>query len=558
MKISDDGNNKNISQMPQIDWFCFDEKGKPVCNFIPEVSTIIDVKSSDNKIVKSLINLNLQFQDGNNKECILPLSEIDRIDWFKIDQRCIVNPKYRKAKEYIGNIIRIGLNKAPTVTKYSLNKLGIECINDSIFFVVGDWVITRSSDNKPIPDFELEPLPFRLDIDPDITSKTAFEGIRKLVGLNAEIGNVLLAHTISGITRAAFKEAGITPNTVLMVVGKSNMLKSHYVPYIVQLYNRSNEIKAVTRFNSTTRFIEDILYEYSECTAVIDDLHTAASKSIKRTNETAAEEIIRRISDDTGRGRKEGNLLVQKKFRGNAVFIGEYSVGKESSIPRFLILNIRKRPDGSVLDKYQRHQPLLVSTFYYFFIQWYVDHFNEIRNEIDESLTEFRKKDMDSEIHGRLRDTFFYLKTSYMFFLKFCEESGFITNEDAKEDYIYFNSLLTKLIQEQQAKFMPEKRKSETVDYLKLIRKLYKSDSFHLTANINEFNPKKHDGIIHYNCLCLRGENLDKKISKIFPGFNHNELIDTLIANNALKRVKEKNTVQIKGLRFYGIYLHKL
>ena len=42
--------------------------------------------------------------------------------------------------------------------------------------------------------------------------------------------------TISGIIRAAFKEAGMTPCAVLVIVGKSGMLKSHYVPHLVQLY----------------------------------------------------------------------------------------------------------------------------------------------------------------------------------------------------------------------------------------------------------------------------------------------------------------------------------
>ena len=166
--------------------------------------------------------------------------------------------------------------------------------------------------------------------------------------------------------------------------------------------------------------------EYSECTAVIDDLHSAASKGIKNRNEDTAEEIIRRISDDTGRGHKEGNTLVQGKFRGNVVFIGEYVFGQESTIPRALVVELTRRPDGMVLDKYQRQQPLLVSTFYFFLIRWYVEHFDEIRNEIDIRLTKFRETMVHSAIHGRLCDTQFYLQFSYMVFLEFCVESGFI------------------------------------------------------------------------------------------------------------------------------------
>lgn len=232
--------------------------------------------------------------------------------------------------------------------RYGLDRTGIHHINDTIVFVAGDRVIARSSASEADSAFELEQLPFRLDIDETIDISTAIDGMMRLISLSPEIGPVLVAHAISGIIRAAFKEVGMTPCAVLVIVGKSGMLKSHYVPHLTQLYNRADGIGPVTRFNSTKRFIEDALYEYSECTAVVDDLHTAESKGIKRRNEEAFEEIIRRIADDTGRGRMDGKMQVQRPFRGNAVFIGEYSIGKASTIPRALIANITKPPKGLV------------------------------------------------------------------------------------------------------------------------------------------------------------------------------------------------------------------
>lgn len=543
---------------PPPDWKLADEENKPVCTFLPEVLGETEVVSSTGA-KEHFVRLKLHFKDSDSEEIVVLLSELERIDWFKTDRRCLINPNYRKAKEYIANIIRVGLISIDQKeTRYALDRLGIHHFENTTVFVAGNRVITRSPATKSESSFELGQIPFRLDIDPDMTPKEAFDGMRKLISLSPEIGRTLVAHVISGITRAAFKEAGLTPCAVLVVVGESGMLKSHYVPHMVQLYNRDDGVRAVTRFNSTQRFIEDILYEYSECTAVIDDLHTAEARGIKRTNEATAEEIIRRISDDTGRGHKDGKSLVQNKFRGNVIFIGEYIIGKESTIPRALVVNLTKPPDGSILDKYQRHQPLLVSTFYYYFIKWYANHFDEIRDGIDARLTRFREATADSEIHGRLRDTQFYLQTSYMIFLEFCRDSNFIRTEDTQDEYRIFGSHLVGLVQAQQARFRPDKEKSEDVDYLKLLRKLYKSNSFRLADRIARFNPEKHDGLIHYNCLCLRGENLDKKISKIFPGFKHDDVIKALLDKDALKLVAEKNTVQIQGLRFYAIKLNML
>ncbi len=548
------------SSLPQEVWK-FHDQMQDICNFDLNVLEMILVKSFDGEDIESLIKIRLIFPDGQNSEHILPLLNIDKIDWCNVNNRCILDLQKRNAKKSIANMIRLNLQNVPTSIRYRPDKLGLTCINQTYLFIAGNKEIFQSSCNKPMPDIELDKLPFRLDIDLSLNPKKTFDGMRELISLSPDIGRVLVAHMISGITRVAFIEAGITPNTILMVTGKSGMLKSHYVPHMVQLYNRKDGIKATTRFNSSTRYIEDILYEYSECTAVIDDLHTAESNSIKKANENTAEEIIRRISDNTGRGHKEGNALVQKEFRGNAVFIGEYTIGRESTIPRFLVLNITKRPEGGILDEYQRHQPLVVSTFYYYYIQWYVDNYETIQNEIDVRLTKLRKSSGISNMHGRLQDTQFYLQTAYMFFLEFCYESGFLTDNDVKAEYDDFGLLLDKLIREQQSRLKPDESETGNMDYLYLIRKLYKNKIFRLADNIEQFNCNKHDGLIYYECLCLRGKMLDKRLKKEFPSFNHQEAVTALLDKNALKRCKNKNTVQISqlnGLRFYAIYLDKL
>lgn len=561
MKKTNYKTTTRVTPLSCIDWYLKDEDNKSVCTFIPEVLSVIkEVGSADDSV-----RLKLHFKNGESNEITVRLSELDRIAWPNMDNRCIVNSYNKNAKGYISNIIRASLNTAERETRYKPDKLGIYHLNETTAFIAGNRIIARSPAMGVESSFELEHLPFRLDIDTELTSSQAFEGMKELISLSPEIGRVLVAHVISGIIRSAFREVGFIPCAVLVIVGESGLLKSHYVPHLVQLYNRSDEITADTRFNSTQRFIEDILYEYSECTAVIDDLHTAEAKGIKRANEATAEEIIRRISDNIGRGHKEGNELVQKKFRGNVVFIGEYIIGKESTIPRALVVNLTKRPDGKILDKYQRQQPLLVSTFYYFFIQWYVNHFDDICEWINTRLTKFREVAANSSFHGRLNDTRFYLQTSYMIFLEFCKESGFITEQDALDEYRSFDSQLVTLIQAQQARFKPDKAKLESVDYLKLIRRFYKKGKFCLADSAKAFHPDKHDGLIYYNCLCLRRKNLEKLIRKDFPNIQIDDVIQSLADKKALKQVKDKRTVKIStinksfgAMRFYAIWLNLL
>lgn len=549
---------QSLTQPRRPEWFFFNEREIPVSTFKPMVTGLIRVVGSDDE--REEVKIRLFFKDRSSTEVTVQLSELNHVDWSGLDHRCLLNSEYRQAKGYLANIIRAGIINAPVERKHILERTGIHHIDDAVVYAAGDRIIARSLAPETGSDLELGQLPFRLDIDESISAHEAIEGMLELVGLSPEIGSVLLAHVISGIVRAAFKEAGLTPCAVLVVVGKSGMLKSHYVPHLAQLYNRADGIGAVTRFNSTGRFIEDTLYEYSECSAVIDDLHTAESRSIKRRNEETAEEIIRRISDDTGRGRMDGRTQVQRHFRGNAVFIGEYAIGKASTIPRALIVELTKPPNGAILDEYQRGRPLLVSTFYYYFIQWYVDHYEEVKAAIDAELTRLRKTTASSTTHGRLRDTQFYLQTSYQFFCQFCIDSGYCSVEDARDTYRDFIGQLSQLIQAQQARFEQD-NDMEIVDYLRCISQLYHGKQFRVAKEKEDFDPEKHDGVIYYNCLCLRGKRLEKRLSKMIPNFDWCACKDSLLNSGALKLVGHKSTVQIDGFggkRFYAIRLDKL
>lgn len=434
---------------------------------------------------------------------------------------------------------------------------GLHLVDNYAVFLAGDKLNTPNGHSDLRKKIKIAPCGFRLDIDTKLSPKTAFNGMGELIGLNGEIGRILVAHTISGLIRHAYKEIGYNPCAVLVIVGESGMFKTHYIAHMVQLYNRNDEIKPVTRLNSSSRFIEDILYEYAECTAVIDDLHTGSSSTIKRNNENTAEELIRRISDDTGRGIKNGNALVQKSFRGNAIFVGEYFSGKGSTVPRALIANITQKIDGRILDEYQRHKKLVVSTFYYYFLKWYVNNYGEICKTLDSELTKHRQTNYESKLHSRLLDRMFYLTTSYNLFLQFCKESGFITDEIVNNGKSSFASQICRLCIEQQNRFVPP-----NTDYLSIISKAYKKGLFKIAKDVKFFDERKHDGVIHYNCLCFYSKRFDSVMSGIIPNFDHKEVIKYLKNHNALKVHESdgKNDVKISGLkkRFFAIFLNSL
>ena len=130
--------------MTYPEWYLKDEKSRPVCTFVPKVLKNIRLKTS--KGIEDSVCLKLCFRNGEGKEVSIPLSDIDRIDWSRIDRRCIVHSDYRNAKKYLANIIRAEAISAPIETKYRLESMGIHNIGNTTLFIAGDRVITRSPD----------------------------------------------------------------------------------------------------------------------------------------------------------------------------------------------------------------------------------------------------------------------------------------------------------------------------------------------------------------------------------------------------------------------------
>ena len=543
--------------VPSIDWHLYKEE-EPISTFTPKVLAKVNMRTSQG--IEPYVKLQLQFGKEQGDPFVIPLDGLDGFDWLMRDPRCILNPPYRRSREFIANVIRAGYQGAEDEEMHRLDRSGIHCLGNAVLYVAGDLVITRSSDEEAMPAYELAPSPHRLDTDTDrYYPRAAFEGMKEIIRLSPEAGRPLVAHSILGLTRSAYKKAGATPDFTLELTEESGKFKTYYSATVTQFYNRADGVKPVTRLNSSDRSLEEILYDFCECTVVFDDRCEVESNKIKRNNDDTTEEIMRRVGDGAGRSRMHGKTRVQFDPRSNVVITSEYSKGSKSTIARGLMVNPTTPIDNRLLDKYQRQHPLLVSTFYFYFLEWYVSHYESICTEIADRLTKFRET--VPKIHPRFRQTQFCLHTAYMLFLQFCKDSGFIKTEEALEEYVSFGTQLVGLIRAQHARINPYNEHAETVDYLKLIRNLLKSDSFRLADSVEKFDLNKHDGLFYYDCLCIRRENLERRIRKIFRGVKINEVIEALLAKGALKLDKEGYTVKISGLRkprFYAIWLEML
>jgi hypothetical protein len=155
---------------------------------------------------------------------------------------------------------------------------------------------------------------------------------------------------------------------------------------------------------------------------------------------------------------------------------------------------------------------------------------------------------------------------AYYNYLKFCEESGLVSEEIKEYERENFMHYINNLINKQQSRMNEEDELEERNCYLKTISKLYRKGKFRLAEKPEQYDPNNHDGLIYYKCLCLRRERLTEFMEKEYPRDSIKKIIKELDVQNALKIQSEgKKTVKISklregvgSLRFYAIWLDKL
>ena len=121
--------------------------------------------------------------------------------------------------------------------------------------------------------------------------------------------------------------------------------------------------------------------------------------------------------------------------------------------------------------------------------------------------------------------------------------------------------MLTRLVIAQD-KRIPNNTAEEIVkiDSFKLIRNLIKNKAFVIAKNKKQYtkSPQHYDGLLHKDLLCLRSENLLRKLKKMGYSNTLKDIRNSLIKHEALWLDSEGKNKKIGDLRFIGIYKDKL
>lgn len=537
-----------------------DESAKvktPMYNFAVDVRKKVNVHYGDGTKLEQRVKYRFVFDaDSISDELIDSVSKLENVDFLNKDPRCRYDPAMnpRKVQRYIADSIREALLDAEEETLWISSKLGNDVIAGTPVFNDGRSLIKPLAGIDGDPIIGVAPSPFNLDVDPVLNEEDAAVGMIEIISLFANAGRIILAQMLSFLMSAVYKDAWKSPCSCVFLYGKTGTKKTTVSAFLTQLYNRANGIANPVRLNASIPAAVRILYEKNDCVVVLDDLFPADSKNIQRKQEETLSEITRVIADGIPPARVRGNEVAKEPPNCGVLFTGEYIIGFGSDAARLLPVEMTP-PDCEKLKRFQ-DQPLLVSTFFRFFIQWYISNYSDIKNYLKEWHDVYREVSLG--VHARLQETHFFMNTAYALLMQYCCEIEIVSRQDARKMHRSFLDLLNDLIKDQQHR-VDQGRLNTTdgIDYLAQIRTLLKSGKFSLAAEVEQFDDGIHDGVIHNGELCLR----KKHLSRFFPTVSIDTVKMALLLSGALRRGTDRDEIQIAGTngkRFIAIPLVKL
>ena len=551
---------------------------KWVTNFYVKVDSMIDIFSSPQTEPTPHLKLKLCFRDGKySKEFIEPLSKLDKINWVDKDIRCIIHPDITPAtaQRYIANHVREKLPRT-SQKQYRLKDVGMHFVEKEPVYYAGSEVIRpphKEGSDRPV----IEPgsVRYSLDFNPNLTEEEAVADMFELMSLFPDFSRPVMAYNLAYFMRELYAHAWEPPRFCIYTYGLSDSRKTTLSELLCRLYNRSKGRQSLPRLDTSIAQSVRIIYSASNCVHVFDDLCPSDSNDVVRYQEKTFSQIVRIIGDGIEPGRVDIKGLDEEKPPPSAgvILTGEkYSIRTPSTAARMLPIEVAPPSDETLgrLVEFQKVKRLSVSTFYRNFIQWIIANYTWAQDFLSKWWDAYSNFSFAAqygvELHGRLKETHYYMNTSYIMFLEYCSEKGFISEGETEKLRQSFLELITKLVLDQQAWYdqCNINKLDIQIDYLTYFRKLHMDKTLSLAPSVKEFDEEIHDGIIHLGCLCIHGERFREIIEA--ANANPDEVLDDLQAQGALRfqsGKKRKKTIQVyikenKKKRFYAIKLTHL
>jgi hypothetical protein len=367
----------------------------------------------------------------------------------------------------------------------------------------------------------------------------------------SNIGDLVFCLCLMFVIRDAFVEIGLTPKCSGIIHAPTGWKKTTYGNFCTHIYNRDVPLEPPTRLDASTPAAVNRLYERDNCITMIDDLIGDAEKK-------TLHDVLRVCGDGIEPGRMRGQKLAKAPPKTGLLLTGEFNYGEGSNAARLISLELDAPIDGEQLSVCQC-EPLMLSTFYDYFLRWYVTNYDRVCELLRKWFSVYRNT--KPSVHPRLEETGFCFEATYKLFLTYCMDKNFLIEENALEKYGTFRKNLRKIIKEQDVRVSNNpndpNRKPKAVDYLQIIRTLLVENRFCLAKSGKVFSSRDDDGVIHGEFICFRKDKLLAKIRKIEPTADIDEVIEQLLKRLALKLDRNSVTRKLHGSKLRFLFVRR-
>ena len=396
-----------------------------LCNFVPQLLEIRNYIDTSDSELKYLIRLN--FNDGYS-ETEISTEDFKKSGWIEAaaPMKAILSP-IKNVYKMIKDFIILQSSTAQTVDKFQF--VGWLYRGGKHVYLHGNGCI--GSDEIGLhgkPELVLE-------YDLRHSRKFCFDAAATVVNASEDrfVTGTYFSFLHAGFLTELFSEAGYPIREGLFLYGKTNSGKTT-LACTLSVWNRTKAIlNPESNFYSTGTSLEKNLSLYKDSLQLIDDVFSTSTRAKASELAQKVETIVRYIGDSAGRGRCDNKLNSLNTYppRGLVVMTGEGLPKGESTVSRLISLNLKKESIDSEFLDYHKHNPKVLGTHFYYFIDWIAANYDEIVRFISENFHPRRKVYKEMKV-GRTRDALITLDLTAMIFGKYASDCQLLAESDVE------------------------------------------------------------------------------------------------------------------------------
>ena len=480
-----------------------------IADFYPEVTSVIKYVEGSNVTIKA----DVKFYGNDDLICQaeLELKGLEKFDYTELDSELTLAPDIHTAAKDMASFIKMQAEEVPTKEIRQLRKLGWHNINGEHCYCAGNRVIGWGSSSFYLIDEALAQK-YHFDIDENISELEGIFYAIDIIQVEPRLCSVLFSTGLLGVMRQPILDAGLKVPCVTYVCGPTQTRKTSTTIECIRIYNKGSlqedaEISSM-RVSSTETRTEQITDELKDCTFNYDDLYKEGNTTLRKKYESNVRNLIRNFADNSSRN------TARSSFRNNCqvVITGEYLLDSKTDVGRLFVVLVDE-PINSERLRACQERPLALPTFYFYFISWLAENYDEIVGRLRNDFSEFRSSELGRRSdYQRLYEQAFLLNFVFSLFLEYAISKGCPLNRDAFE--FDFQCNINEIL-ENQLEILKHLEQQEDIDinYSREVVSMLRDGT--ITLGKKGSTCFKKDGLIYIKNELL-GEKLGKKYGRYF------------------------------------------